>query len=253
MKLNFKVSGEGEPVLILHGLLGSLDNWQTIARKMSEKFKVYIIDQRNHGKSPHSSEMNYKVMADDVVELMDDENIPSAFVIGHSMGGKTAMQLAAEHPERVEKLVVVDIAPKEYEAGHDKIFEALYSLNLGDIQSREDADEMLAKKISDYGIRQFLLKNLSREKEGFEWKINLEDIHQNYDKITSEIHFAWPFDKPVLFIRGGKSDYITEADFDQIHSLFPNSEIKTIKEAGHWVHAEAPDQILEIVSKFLQK
>ncbi len=254
MELNFKVLGEGEPLIILHGLFGMLDNWQTLGRQFAEEFKVYLVDQRNHGKSPHDPIMDYASMAEDLFDLMLDEDISSANIMGHSMGGKTVMQFAHMHPEKVHKLIVVDMAPRAYESGHRPIFEALYQVDLNLVENRTDAEEMLAQGIKDEGIRLFLLKNLKRKKEGgYEWKMNLDAIFRHYPDILSPIQNEIPFANPALFIRGARSNYILDADFDLIKEQFTDAEIATVEDAGHWVHAEAPEELLQLVLDFLKK
>ena len=254
MTLNYKSFGEGFPVIILHGLFGTLDNWQTIAKKLAENYQVYIVDQRNHGRSPHDDTFNYEVLAEDLQAFMESQWIYEAHVIGHSMGGKTAMQFALTYPELVNQLIVVDIAPKAYEGGHQGIFEALFSLDLEKINSRKEADVLLAEKINDFGVRQFLLKNLTRNKAGgFKWKMNLPAIYQNYNQILSAIDNDDSFNKPTLFIRGGQSDYIEEGDLKEINNLFPIANLKTVENAGHWVHAVAPATLLNMVTSFLNK
>lgn len=254
MELNYKSFGEGYPIIILHGLFGTLDNWQTIAKKLAEKYTVYIIDLRNHGRSPHADRFDYEVMAEDLQAFMESQWIYEAHVIGHSMGGKTAMQFALNYPDLVNQLVVVDIAPKAYAGGHQAIFEALFSLNIAQINNRKEADKLLQKKISDFGIRQFLLKNLTRGKAGgYQWKMNLPIIHQNYAKILAAIKSEETFDQPTLFIKGGASDYVEEADLEQIKRLFPKVQLATVANAGHWVHAVAPTELLKLVNDFLSQ
>lgn len=253
MLLNYKEFGNGEPVFILHGLLGSLDNWQSIARELGRKYKVFTVDQRNHGKSPHSDEMNYEVMAKDLFELMDSLEIPHAHLIGHSMGGKTVMNFALQYPERVDKMIVVDIAPKAYARGHDQIFKSLFAIEPETLDSRTEAEERMKVYLTDPSIRLFLLKNLVRDAEGnFRWKMNLDVIYKSYDAIIEEIESAWPYTKPVLFLRGGKSDYIRPEDEADITDLFTNARFETIAQAGHWVHAEAPEAFLNKILAFLQ-
>jgi len=254
MELNYKSFGAGYPIIILHGLFGTLDNWQTIAKKLAENYTVYIIDLRNHGRSTHDDRFDYEVMADDLQAFMESHWIYEAHIIGHSMGGKTAMQFALNYPDLVNQLVVVDIAPKAYEGGHQTIFDALLSLDLAKITSRKEADEFLKQKIDDFGVRQFLLKNLTRQKEGgFKWKMNLPIIHQNYQPILSAIESEDSFDNDTLFIRGGISDYVKEEDMSHIKTLFPSAKLATVAEAGHWVHAVAPKTLLELVFDFLEK
>lgn len=254
MELNYKSFGEGYPIIILHGLFGTLDNWQTIAKKLAANYSVYIIDQRNHGRSPHDNVFNYAVMADDLQAFMESQWIYEAHIIGHSMGGKTAMQFALTYPDLVNQLVVVDIAPKAYEGGHQAIFDALFSLDLSVIRNRKQADAALLEQVPDFGVRQFLLKNLTNDKKGgYKWKMNLPVIYQNYKQILAAITSEETFDQPTLFIRGGNSDYIDDKDISQIKSFFPIAELATVKEAGHWVHAVAPTALLTLVNDFFSQ
>lgn len=253
MDLNYKTFGKGHPLLILHGLFGTLDNWQTLGKELAEDYMIYLIDQRNHGRSPHLDEMNYPAMAGDLKQFMEDNWIYETHVLGHSMGGKAAMQLALQYPDMVDRLIVVDIAPRRYPRSHEEIFEALRSLQLEEIDSRSDAEEALRADIKDKGIRQFLLKNLRRTKEeGYAWKMNLDALYQNYDDILAAIETHEPFTGPTLFIRGGRSNYIHDEDRVDIQKLFPNARIETIEGAGHWVHAEAPDRMLQLIRDFLK-
>ncbi len=254
MKLNFKTFGQGPPLIILHGLFGMLDNWQTAAKQLSDTFMVFIVDQRNHGRSPHVDEIDYPSMANDLKEFMEENWIHEAHLLGHSMGGKTVMQFALEYPEMTDKLVVVDIAPKAYAGGHQLIFEALQSLELGQVQSRTEADQKLGQLVTDLGIRQFLLKNLSRDKEsgGFRWKMNLPVIARDYPKILVGLETDGQFEGDTLFIKGGSSDYITSVDQTEITNFFPSSQVQTVEGAGHWVHAEKPKELLKIVRQFLE-
>lgn len=252
MKLNYKKLGEGEPLIILHGLFGMLDNWFTLGKRFAEDYTVYLIDLRNHGQSPHSNDWNYKVMSDDLLEFFDEHNIEKANIIGHSMGGKTAMYFAGEHPKRVKKLVVVDIAPRFYPIHHDTILDALLSIDLDNLKSRNEADELLSRYISDSGTKQFLLKNLTRKENDntkFEWKFNLPAIAENIHEVGVET--TGGSSVPILFIRGENSDYISSEDEAEIKKLYPNSEIVSIN-SGHWVHAEKPEEFYNAVMKFLK-
>ena len=252
MELNYKSFGEGYPIIILHGLFGTLDNWQTIAKKLAEHYSVYIIDQRNHGRSPHDETFDYVAMADDLQAFMESQWIYEAHIIGHSMGGKTAMQFALTYPDLVNQLVVVDIAPKAYEGGHQTIFEALLSLDVPTLTSRKQADAALMDKIPDFGVRQFLLKNLTNDKKGgYKWKMNLPVIHQNYEQILAAIESEETFDNPTLFIRGGASNYIQDDDLPRIKTFFPKADLATVSDVGHWVHAAAPKELLKLVTNFL--
>jgi esterase len=254
MQLNYKKYGEtGAHLIILHGLFGMLDNWHTLAARFGANFQVWALDQRNHGKSPHSPVFDYESMAADLLEFYDNHQISQANVMGHSMGGKTAMQFALTYPDKVSKLIVADISPRAYpETGHHMEMEALQSLDLGSITRRADADEALAKQIPLESTRQFLLKNLSREGERFVLKLNLEAISKNYDKISVKIDAGnHLFDKETLFICGAESDYIIENDKPGILKLFPKARFVSIPGAGHWVHAESPEKFYEAAEGFL--
>ncbi|MEQ8241207.1 MAG: alpha/beta fold hydrolase [Cyclobacteriaceae bacterium] len=251
MKLNFRKIGQGDPVLILHGLFGSSDNWQSVAKELCQKFTCYLIDQRNHGLSPHDDLMNYEVMSDDLKVLIKDQQLGTAHIMGHSMGGKTAMTFATKFPELVDRLIIVDIGPKAYPPHHDQIFKGFRSVDLEVLKSRKEADDMLSVEIKDFGIRQFMLKNLNRNGEKFEWKINLDAIEANASEIGKALSEDSSFDGPALFLGGSKSDYIQPEDQVLISHHFPNSQVEMIDGAGHWVHAEKPKELLNRVIKFL--
>lgn len=254
LELNFKTFGQGDPIVILHGLFGMLDNWQAVGRKLAEDYTVYLVDQRNHGRSPHHENMDYASMAEDLLYFMESQWMFKAHIIGHSMGGKTAMEFSLAHPDMVDKLVVVDIAPKVYPGGHQEIFEALQSVNLAQVKERSEVYEQLKERIDDYGVLQFLLKNLSRNKKGgYEWKMNLPVLFSNYQNMLDAIESNGLFDGPALFIRGDKSNYILEEDFPLLEALFPNASVETISGAGHWVHAERPEELLKLIRAFLEE
>jgi pimeloyl-ACP methyl ester carboxylesterase len=239
------------PLVILHGLLGSLDNWHSFARRLSEHLPVHSLDARNHGRSPRSDEFDYDVMADDVHSYCAEHTLNSIYLLGHSMGGKTAMMLALKHPSLVERLIVVDIAPKEYEPHHDHIFDALDELDLASVSRRQQVDQALSERIENAATRQFLLKSLQRTDNGrYRWKFNLEIIRRHYKDVNRRIE-GGQFIKPALFVRGQKSDYILQTDIPMIRSLFPSATIITISGAGHWVHADEPDAFTAAVSGFL--
>lgn len=251
MNLFFQEYGAGQPLIVLHGLLGSLDNWHTLSKTFATSFRVLAVDLRNHGRSPHSDTFTCTAMAEDILELMDAQHIDSAHLIGHSMGGKVAMTLALSRPERIGKLVVVDIAPRSYPRLHDELLEALMSINLGAFQSRQEVDGALAGKIPDFAVRQFLMKNLARDSAGsFFWKANLGTISKNYEQLASEIRASAPFPHPTLFVKGERSHYVLESDTPLIHSLFPKARIVSI-DAGHWIHSESPARFVDVVQQFL--
>lgn len=251
MKLNFKKSGSGPPLVILHGLFGSLDNWFSIAKELVEHYTLYLVDQRNHGDSPHADEWNYTVMVEDLLELFDAEGLEKVFLMGHSMGGKTVMNFAVKYPERVEKLIVADIAPRYYPIHHQSILEGLNALNLKEIKSRKEADDQLAKYISELGIRQFLLKSLTRASDGFTWKINLPVITKNIENVGEALADGAKFEGPTLFLAGANSNYIQQKDLPDLEVHFPNYELEFIPKAGHWLHAEQPHAVVEEMRRFL--
>ena len=252
MKLNYRKVGEGKPLVILHGLFGSADNWFSIARELDKEFTMYLVDQRNHGDSPHADEWNYEVMVEDLKELLDEEGLVKVNLMGHSMGGKTVMNFALKYPERVEKLVVADIAPRYYPVHHESILEGLNSLDLKAINSRKEADDALAKYISEPGIRQFLLKSLGRDANGFAWKINLPVITKNIENVGEALPEGESFDGPTLFLAGANSNYVQQKDLPEILEFFPNYELEFIQNAGHWLHAEQPHSVVEEIRKFLK-
>ncbi len=251
--LNYKSFGQGPPLIILHGLFGMLDNWQTLARRLADDYTVYIVDQRNHGRSPHAEPHDYPALAEDLRHFMESHWIYRAHLLGHSMGGKTVMQFAFEYPDMVDHLVVADIAPAGYPRRHDFIFEALFAVPLDRIESRREAERILMGHIGVPAIVRFLLKNLARQPDGtFRWKFNLPVLYKYYDAIIGPVE-GEPFEGPALFIKGGASDHITEAHLPQIEKLFPNSRLEVMEGVGHWLHAEHPDQFLRLVRGFLPK
>jgi pimeloyl-ACP methyl ester carboxylesterase len=252
MELSYCAYGNGEPLVILHGLLGSSDNWHSICTQLGQSFRVLALDQRNHGRSPHSAEMNYSVMAQDVNQVLQRENMPWAHVLGHSMGGKTAMQLALSFAEKVGKLIVVDIAPRAYPPYHDKILSALLGLELAQFRTRTQVQEALAGAIPDLTLRQFLLKNLGQDDRGrLYWKIGLAEVNQSYNWLREALLSEFSFPKPALFINGERSQYLGQQDEALIRSLFPRARFQTIGGAGHWVHVERPRAFLKAVTDFL--
>ena len=248
MKLYYRETGQGEPVIILHGLFGAGDNWLSVARLLEEEYRVILPDAQNHGQSPHSPEFNYQTMVGDLAELLDELGLESALFVGHSMGGKAAMNFAVAHPDRVQKLAVVDIAPKYYPVHHQTILKAYSSIDLQNMKSRKDADNAMAAYIKDMGTRQFLLKNLTRaEGGGFEWKHNLPVIKEQIENVGEPLPQNTRYEKPTLFIAGSQSDYIQPQDHAIIKEHFPKARIEVIQGAGHWVHAEKPEEVVELL------
>ncbi|MFN5331144.1 MAG: alpha/beta fold hydrolase [Bacteroidota bacterium] len=251
MQLNFKKSGSGPPLVILHGLFGSADNWYSIAKDLEGSFTLYLVDQRNHGDSPHSSVWNYEVMVEDVRELLVTEGLDSVYLMGHSMGGKTAMNFAVRYPGRVRKLIVGDIAPRYYPIHHQVILEGLNAIDLSQLQSRKEADDHLAKFIPELGIRQFLLKSLGRDGQGFAWKINLSVITEKIEEVGKALEEGAIFEGPTLFLSGANSNYIQEKDLSDMKRHFPNFTWVSIPNAGHWLHAEQPQAVIKEIRNFL--
>lgn len=253
IELNFKVHGAGKPMIIMHGLFGSLDNWQSLVKKIAEHgYQVFTLDARNHGKSPHVADIDHSLMALDISQFIASQQIEAPIVVGHSMGGKTAMQLALTQPNLIDQLVVVDIAPRPYSAHHTTYFKAMNELPVATLHSRKQADEMLSTLVPNLAIRQFLLKNLVRSTPGFRWKFNLEALEANYNKLIGGISTDRTFEGPTLFIAGQQSDYISIADHSSIQAVFPQARIETIEHAGHWVHAERPEEFLNTLLSFIQ-
>lgn len=239
------------PVILIHGLFGSYENLGVIERSLSEQYQVINVDVRNHGRSGHSDEMNYQLMAADLAETLDNLGVTRAIILGHSMGGKLAMAFALTRPERVEKLILADIAPVAYPPRHNTIFNALDAVNLSHITSRADADAQLAVHISETGVRQFLLKSLLKQDTGFSWRFNLAALKNNYPQLIGEPLQQGCYDGPVLFIKGGDSDYILPEHKDRIMQLFPRAHAKVIQGTGHWLHAEKPAAFTKLVKDFL--
>lgn len=254
MKLAFRKIGSGKTLFILHGLFGSSDNWQTLGKKFAETFTVYLIDQRNHGHSPHSPVFNYSVMSEDLLELMNDEGLDKVMLLGHSMGGKTALQLAVTHPERVEKMVIVDIGPKKYPVTNQFVVDALDKFDPQNLSSRKEAEEILSREIADIGTRQFLLKNLYwDDNQKLQWRFDFQSIKNNIKVVGETTPMpASPIPIPVMFLKGEKSDYIFPSDIKLMQTMFPNSKLAVIPGAGHWVHADQPQAFYEKVFEFLQ-
>jgi esterase len=252
MQLHFTTLGSGEPLLLLHGLLGSHLNLLPASRRFADHFQVFAIDQRNHGHSPHHEEMHYAAMAGDVVKFMDTHHIDSAHVLGHSMGGKTAMQLALRHPARVRKLVVVDMSRRAYGSRFSRLLQTLQDLHPERYKTRKEIDLALASSVPEASLRQFLLMNLKHDEHGgFRWRIHLDSIAANYDNLREAVDSAIPFTGEALFLLGGSSDYVADADRADIYRLFPSAEFRSIAGAGHWVHAEKPAEFAKVVLEFL--
>jgi len=261
--LHFRKSGHGPALVILHGLYGSSDNWISIARKLEDRFTIFIPDLRNHGQSPHTSTHTYQDMVDDLYLFFEDQPINKATILGHSMGGKLAMMFAAEYPELVTNLIIADIAPKNYNSEnkpfktvlqHELILGLMEELNLVAVTSRKEIDYFLSEKLKDSTLRQFLLKNIHRNKDGyFEWKINVPVLKHALNSITSDVNNDWFADRlpilnyPATFIRGLNSDYISDQDFIAIKEIYPEARLIDIPDAGHWLHAEQPEKFVEAV------
>lgn len=263
VNLHYRKSGHGPVMIILHGLYGSSDNWLSIARRLEDRFTIFIPDLRNHGKSPHTSTHTFEDMVGDLHLFFLHHHIKTATILGHSMGGKLAMMFAADYPEMVDNLIVADIAPKNYNSGnralksvlqHEVILGLMEELNLVAVTSRKEIDHFLAGKLSNVTLRQFLIKNIHRNKEGyFEWKINVPVLKSALNSITSEVNSQW-FDArkpilkyPVTFIRGLNSEYISDQDFISITDIYPEARLIDIPGAGHWLHAEQPEKFVEAV------
>ncbi len=249
-----KIEGSGQPLLIIHGFLGMSDNWKTLgAQFASEGFQVHLLDLRNHGRSFHSNEFSYQVLAQDVFEYCQAHNLEKINIIGHSMGGKTAMLLAATHPELVNKLIVADIGPKFYPQHHQDLFAGLNAVDFSKKPSRNEVETILSTFIPDFGTRQFLLKSLYWQEPGqLAFRFNLAVFNQKMDEIGVPLPENLIFEKPTMFLRGGNSNYILDSDFENIQNHFPNASLETIPNAGHWLHAENPQLFYDLSSTFLK-
>ncbi|TAG06687.1 MAG: alpha/beta fold hydrolase [Cytophagia bacterium] len=252
-KLSPKNSKTITNIIILHGLFGTADNWFTIGKKLAEKNNVYLIDQRNHGQSGWSDNWSYEEMSEDLNEFISTHQLENIALVGHSMGGKTAMLFAGKFPEKLSKLIVVDILPRYYAPHHSNIIEALKSIDLKNLTSRQEAEKQLENQGLDIGTRQFLLKNLYRnDNQNFGWRMNLDVISQKINNVGENYSNDFGYEGATIFIRGDKSNYINlENDTPIIKKHFPNAEIITVKDAGHWVHAEQPQTLLAILNDFL--
>ena len=250
--LHSKIIGSGKPLVILHGLFGMLDNWQGLAKEFGQFFETHIVDQRNHGRSFHANAHNYELMCADLLTYLDANGLDKVFLLGHSMGGKTAMLFATMYPERVEKLVVVDIAPKYYAPHHQEILAGLHAIENAAITSRKEADIILAKHFPQIGIRQFLLKNLYwKTKEELCFKFNLKVLSNEIENVGEPLIDDAIFYERTLFVDGQNSNYILPEDQELIETHFPDAQIVEVAKAGHWVHAENPTDFFEEVSRFL--
>jgi esterase len=255
-QLNYQQVGQGKHIILIHGLFGSLENLNMIAKALSQDYCVTSIDVRNHGNSFHKEGMSYKELAQDVINLLDSLLIQSCHILGHSMGGKIAMQISLLHPQRVSKLIIADISPVEYPAHHLSIIEGLQSIDLNGIQKRKDADNQLSKYVDNIGVRQFLLRNIAMdESKKFTFKCNLNNIENGYQQIMQSINIEdnQSFLGETLFIKGGNSDYILSEHQPIIKALFPNAKAKIIQGAGHWLHAEKTTAFNKVVDDFLSK
>jgi len=249
MRLHYEAWGEGPAFLFLHGFLGSGDNWRTIARSLGLPARYYLIDLRNHGRSPHAPEHTYPAMMADIVALLDSEGLPEAVILGHSMGGRVGMLTAMHHPTRVRGLIVVDISPAAHPPAHLPLLEALRQVNLH-VARREDVDAQLAQAIPEPGIRQFLLKSLVRDEQGhFHWRWNLPVLTRDYPKMTGPIEGP-PYPGPALFLQGERSPFLTQAHLPLIQRLFPKARLQTIPGAGHWIHVDNPTAVRDAIIAF---
>lgn len=250
MKLHYRELGEGKPLMILHGLFGYSDNWQTHAKKLAEYYRVILVDLRNHGHSDWADENSYELMASDVYELCRDLQLNNFILLGHSMGGKVAMYFAQEHEDLLEKLIVVDIGIKAYPMHHEHILAGIHAVDLPNITARSQAEQQMNPHIESEGVKQFLLKNLFwKEKGKLAWRMNVDVLEREMPNILSAVPEKI-VSIPTLFIRGELSNYILDEDIPVIEEVFIDAEVKTIKNAGHWVHAESPSKFIDTLLSF---
>ncbi len=257
MELHFRKYGSGRPLIILHGIFGISDNWVSFGKRIAESgYKVFILDQRNHGRSPHHYALNYYALVDDLKEFIEQQGIKDPIIMGHSMGGKVAMRYTLENPHDVHALIVVDTSMRTYisHTYHRGLIDAMKSVDFTKMKSRKEVGKHLSESIHIPRIVQFLMKNLFwKEKNLLGWRINLEAIDLNLDSMYDGVFYSTIFQNPSLFVRGGKSDYISEEDIPDIKKSFSNMDIVTIDEGTHWLHADAPEEFYNFVSEFLRK
>ena len=252
MKLHYRKYGEGEPLIILHGLFGSSDNWHTLARRWGQSFKVYTLDQRNHGSSPHESAMNYEELAQDLHQFITQERLGPVHIVGHSMGGKVGMLFASKYPDLVLSLVVLDIGMERVKGKHEFILRALQRINPDEYSSRDEIRKVLEAMIESAPIRQFLLKNILRSLDGsLGWKFNRDALLEHYEDLTMSLDLNQPYIGSTLFLRGENSDYLEAALSAEMLQYFPLAQLQTIKGAGHWLHADKPDDLSTLVLDFI--
>lgn len=252
MELNYKVFGDvGEDIIIIHGLLGSLDNFQSIAKQLSETYRVWLLDMRNHGRSFHSEEMNYEVMVEDVHEFMKSNQLAHAHLIGHSMGGKVAMNFALTYPELVNDLIIIDIGPKKYEGDHQVILKTMKDISLNDFSERSEIEEKISEKIHSQKIVQLMMKNLGRDQNTFFWKPNVEVILKNYRLLMDTMPKHQIFNGKTVFIKGENSDYIEVDELEDFRKYFSEAQMMIVPNSGHWVHADQPEVFLQLLFKIL--
>ncbi|SDE50488.1 alpha/beta fold hydrolase [Kordiimonas lacus] len=252
MDLFYRTRGDGPPLVMLHGLFGSGDNLGGLARAMENEFRMVMVDHRNHGRSPHVPTNSYGEMAEDILDVMDREGIDKAHVFGHSMGGKVAMQMALLAPDRVDRMVVGDISPVAYSHHHDTILEGMGKVADAAPQDRAGAEAILTSYVQEPDVLSFLLTNWRRGNDGtWRWRLNIDAIRDDYGSISAAVE-GDPVDTPVLFLRGGDSDYVTAEHRDTILKLFPNATVRTVEGTGHWLHAEKPDLVARVITRFLK-
>ncbi len=254
MKLAFREFGSGQPLIILHGLFGQSDNWNTLAKQFAEKgFRVFTVDQRNHGLSPHSDEWNYELMAADLKEFIDDHVLRHPIVMGHSMGAKTLLFFEWKYPGLAAKLIFADMAARAYPPHHNEVFKALHAVDFEKVKTRKEAESIMMEYLPDFGTRQFLLKNIywkNSDANLMAWRFNLDAITKNYDSIMVTVP-EFVSNSPALIIKGGNSNYVSSSDEADYKKRFPESTFVSLEGSGHWVHAEKPKEFFETVLQFI--
>lgn len=248
--LYHRCSGAGEPLILIHGLFGSLENLGAVARLLAKQYRVYSIDLPNHGRSAHLPQADLETMAKQVSEWMSEQGIRGAHIVGHSLGGKVAMELALMAPDKVERMVVIDIAPVAYPPKHDRIFEGLLAIDPAAVSDRGEADQVLAEYVSEAAVRSFLLKNLVKAGDGFAWRMNLNDLHRLYPQLVKGNRMG-VFEQAVLFLKGADSDYLSSQHKGDIVGRFPAAQLRVVEGTGHWLHAEKPELVSKLILKFL--